>query len=117
MYACLLSPELKQRVNELEENVSSMQDTIHSMQMEKLNLYIGNILVDFIEEICRRRDQNLPPGAGNDSSHSTTRHAQAAQRIEQKNLKDLGIPSKYYEALQKFSEVCDPRPGLRAKLT
>jgi hypothetical protein len=108
---------MQDTIHSMQDTIHSMQDTIHSMEMEKLNLYIGNMLVDFIEEICLRRGQSLPPGAGNDSSHSTTRHAQAAQRIEQKNLKALGIPSKYYDALQKFSEVCDPRPGLRAKIT
>ena len=75
------------------------------------------MLVDFIEKIYNKRDQRLPPGAGNDPSHSTTRHAQAAQQIERKNLKDLNIPLKYYAALQKFPEVCDPIPGPRARIT
>ena len=103
MNACLLSPALK--------------DTIHFMQMERLDLYIGNMLVDFVEKICRDRRSSLPPGTGNDPSHSTTRHAQAAQRIKKKDLMDLGIPPKYYDALQMFSKVYNPRPDLRVKLT
>jgi hypothetical protein len=76
VYACLLSPELKERATELENAIRSIQDknrimkdknlimkdendsvrdTIHSMQMEKLNLYIGNILVDFIKKIYQIR--------------------------------------------------------------
>ena len=94
----------------LQDTNHFMQNTIHSMQMEKLNLYIGNMLVDFIDKLYESRDHSLPTGAGNDPSHSTTRHAQAAQQIEQKHLKDLDIPLKYYVALQKFSEVYDPRP-------
>jgi hypothetical protein len=89
-------------------HLTGMQDTIHSMQIETLNLYVGNMPV---ETIYQRQDRNLPPGAGNDPSHSTTRHAQAAQHIEPKNLKDLGIPLKYHAALQKFPMVCDPRVG------
>jgi septation ring formation regulator EzrA len=104
-------------LSSMDDTLSSMQDTLHSMQMEKLNLYIGNMLVDFIEKIYQKRGQSLPPGVGNDPSHSTTQHAQAAQHIERKNLKDLNIPLKYYDALQKFPEVCDLRLGLRVRIT
>jgi hypothetical protein len=108
---------MQERVTELEESRRSMQDTIYSMQVEKLNLYIGNMLVDFIKKICQSRGLGLPSGAGNDPSHSTTRYAQAAQRIGRKDLSHLGIPPKYYEALQNFPKVYTLRPGLRAKLT
>jgi hypothetical protein len=145
MNACLLSPELKQRITELEstnrtmkednhtmkennrsmqdtintmkEDNRSMQDTIHFMQMERLDLYIGNMLVDFVEKIYRDRRSSLPPGTGNDPSHSTTRHAQAAQQIRKKDLVEMGIAPKYYDALQMFSKVYNPRPDLRVKLT
>jgi hypothetical protein len=101
----------------MQDTISSLQDAINSMQKERLNLYVGNMLVDFIEMICQRQGRNLPRGAGNDPLHSTTRHAQAAQRIEPKNLKDLGIPLKYHTALQKFPTVCDPRSSLKARIT
>ena len=108
---------LRAKINSQQATINSLQATIYSMQMGKLKLYIGNMLVDFIEKIYRKRGQSLPPGAGNDPSHSTTRHAQAAQQIGQKNLKDLDIPVKYYDALQRFSEVYNPIPGLRARIT
>jgi hypothetical protein len=76
-------------ISSLQVTISSLDDTIHSMQMEKLKLYIGNMVVDFVEKIVHMQGQNIPTGAENDPSHSTTRHTQAAQRIEQKHLKDL----------------------------
>jgi len=70
---------LQDKNHSMQNTIHSMQDTIHSMQMEKLNLYIGNMLVDFIDKLYESRGHSLPTGAGNDPSHSTTRHAQAAQ--------------------------------------
>ena len=82
--------------------ISSLDDMIHSMQMEKLKLYIGNMVVDLVEKILQKQGKSLPTGAGNDPSHSTTRHALAAQNIRQKDLRDLNIDSKYFKALQSF---------------
>jgi hypothetical protein len=101
----------------MQDTILSMQDAILSMQVEKLNLYIGNMLVDFIEKIHQKQGRGLPTGAGNDPSHSTTRHAQAAQNIQKKALKELNVDEKYYKALQRFSKVCNLRPRLRAKIT
>jgi hypothetical protein len=79
-----------------------MQDTILSMQMENLKLYRGNMLVDLVEKILQKQGKSPPTGAGNDPSHSTTRHALAAQNIRKKDLKDLDIDLKYLKALQSF---------------
>jgi chromosome segregation ATPase len=105
------------KLSSMEDTARTMWDTIHSMQMEKLNLYIGNMLFDFIENICQRRGQSLPPEDRNDPSYSTSQHVQVARHLEPKNLKDLNVPLKYYHALQKFSKVCNLRPSLRAKIT
>jgi hypothetical protein len=76
------------------------------MKREKLTLYIGNLLVDFIDALYQRRDLKLPDGAGNDSTRSLTKYTQAAEKIGKKNWeKDFGLPLSYYKTLQRYAQV------------
>ncbi len=97
---CWLFPELKEMVallqstinsmeNEFTENTHSMQDMINSMKGEinalradRLSLYIGNLLVDFISKLYQKQSRHLP-GTGNDRLYSTTLYVQATQQNQE----------------------------------
>ncbi len=86
--------------------IESMNDTIELMYSEKLSLYIGNLLVRFIDKLYEQRGIEFPVGLGNDPSRSASRYTQAATRIGLKNWKkEFNLPTKYYKSLERFSEV------------
>jgi len=101
--------EMENKINALEMANLTITNEISALQSERLSLYISNLLVDFIGELYRRQGCHLPSGAGNDSSHSTTRYTQAAQQINKQNLRDVGLDSKYHRVLQRFSKYNDAR--------
>jgi chromosome segregation ATPase len=90
--------ELKETKTESEETKTKLEKVeteLGNERIQRSNLCIGNLLIDLAKIVC--------PSTATDAS--THRLKQSASAISDKQLKDGGIPSKYWPYLRNLSKV------------